>query len=114
MVFDKKGRGSGCYLVTGIGMTVAIVYLLVAGGGCGQGRFVYPVNAGLRQTDLVVLDGGEQMRVTDDHVSQHPSFNPDGSEIVFSSGRDGEFDPELGSSGWLSSRSITQAVTRSA
>jgi Tol biopolymer transport system component len=79
-----------------IAAAAAIVFLVATGGGCGQGRFVYPVYAEYRQADLAVLDGGEQVRVTDDHFSQQPSFNPDGSEIVFSSGRDGEFDAELG------------------
>ena len=80
----------------GIAAAVATVYLIATGDDCGEGRFVYPVYADLRQTDLAVLEAGAQMRVTDDHLSQHPSFDPDGSEIVFSSGRDGVFDPELG------------------
>ena len=50
----------------------------------------------LRSTDVVVLDNEKEVLVTDDHVSQDPSFNADATRIVFSSGRDGEYDPELG------------------
>jgi dipeptidyl aminopeptidase/acylaminoacyl peptidase len=50
----------------------------------------------LRQTEVGAFHEGNVVRVTTDQLSQDPSFSPDGSRVVFSSGRDGEFDPEVG------------------
>ncbi len=50
----------------------------------------------LRQTEVGAFHEGNVVRVTTDQLSQDPSFSPDGSQVVFSSGRDGEFDPEVG------------------
>jgi hypothetical protein len=50
----------------------------------------------LRQTDVATFRAGRITRVTTDQLSHDPSFSPDGGRVVFSSGRDGEFDPELG------------------
>ena len=50
----------------------------------------------LRQTNVAVLHQGKVVNVTTDELSQDPSFSPDGSRVVFSSGRDGVFDPEVG------------------
>jgi Tol biopolymer transport system component len=59
--------------------------------------FAYTVSAPrLRQTDVAVLGREEVVRATEDQLSEDPSFSPDGTRIVFSSGRDGNFHPELG------------------
>lgn len=50
----------------------------------------FNVSGALRQDDVAVTDGrGAVRRLTDDHASWDPSFSPDGSEIVFTSGRNG-------------------------
>lgn len=62
-----------------------------------EGCFVYTAPAPpLRSTDVVVLHDETEAPITNDHVSQDPSFNAAGTRIVFSSGRDGEFHPEYG------------------
>jgi Tol biopolymer transport system component len=46
-------------------------------------------------TDLYVLDlsSGEVLTLTaDPYIDQHPRWSPDGTEVVFSSNRDGDFD----------------------
>src|ERR671923_2214033 len=70
-----------------------------AANGCVSDTPVFAYTAAakqLRQTDVVTFRAGATTRVTTDQLSQNPSFSPDGSGIVFSSGRDGEFDPEVG------------------
>lgn len=53
----------------------------------------FNVRGALRQDDVAVTDGqGGIRRLTDDHASWDPSFSPDGSEIVFTSGRNGTHD----------------------
>lgn len=71
--------------------------VVILGNNSIDGCFAYTSPARpLRSTDVVVLHDGRVGHVTTDHVSQDPSFNADGSAIVFSSGRDGVYDPELG------------------
>ena len=48
------------------------------------------LSGGLRQDDVAVIHrNGDVERLTKDHASFDPSFSPDGSEIVFTSGREG-------------------------
>lgn len=45
----------------------------------------------IRQDDIAVVDEtGDVTRLTNDHASIEPSFSPDGEQIVFTSGREGE------------------------
>ena len=63
----------------------------------GRSRFAYvfPTKE-LREHDIGVLQGGRRFRITHDHVSSDPSFSPDGERLVFSTARDGTYDPEVG------------------
>jgi Tol biopolymer transport system component len=82
-----------------IGGATLAAYFVIADPACRKGtsKFTYRVDAKqLRQTDMAVLERGEQTIVTDDHLSLDPSFDPSGQKIVFASGRGGDFHPELG------------------
>jgi WD40-like Beta Propeller Repeat len=86
-------------LIVGIGTTLVLRTGPSFGSDCVSEAplFAYTVEAPpLRQTDVAVLMEGNQVRVTKDHLSQDPSFSPNGGRIVFSTGRDGDFNPELG------------------
>ena len=48
----------------------------------------------IRQSDVAVFGDGRQRFLTTDGLSVHPSFSPDGSRIVFSSGLGGDIDVE--------------------
>ena len=73
------------------------IVLTLRDGALLDGCFAYTAPAPpLRSTDVVMLREGERMRVTNDHVSFDPSFNPSGDKIVFTSGRDGQAHPEYG------------------
>ncbi|MDQ3951646.1 MAG: hypothetical protein M3279_01585 [Actinomycetota bacterium] len=56
----------------------------------GAPAMAFNVSGALRQDDIAVTDGeGGIRRLTDDHASWDPSFSPDGSKIVFTTGRHG-------------------------
>jgi TolB protein len=57
--------------------------------------YVFPTK-GLRKHDIGVRQGERRFRITHDHVSSDPSFSPDGERLVFSTARDGTYDPEVG------------------
>lgn len=70
--------------------------LVVADPDCADARFFFAFNLlskELRRDDIGVLDNkGSVIKVTKDHASFDPSFSPDGSQIVFVSGREGSHD----------------------
>jgi Tol biopolymer transport system component len=51
-------------------------------------------NERIRQSDVAVFGDSGQGFLTTDGLSEHPSFSPDGSRIVFSSGLGGDIDVE--------------------
>jgi Tol biopolymer transport system component len=91
-------------LAAGVASAALISYVLISeaelSGGCssGESMFAYTVYGRemIRSTDVAVFSGGKEERVTDDGQSGDPSFNPDGSRVVFSTGRLGLWDPEYG------------------
>ena len=61
-------------------------------------RFAYdaPSDDLLRGSKVLVLDDGREVDVAGDDLSMDPSLSPDGSEVVFASGRDGDFAADAG------------------
>jgi WD40-like Beta Propeller Repeat len=95
----RLGVGAAALVVVGAAGITFVVAETPPRGGCvsDEPLFAYTRAARkLRQTEVGAFHEGNVVRVTTDQLSQDPSFSPDGSRVVFSSGRDGEFDPEVG------------------